>query len=113
VAESDISNEQGGGLSYQSFAPLDCTCTLSPSTTTLTPGAEVTVTGSNWKDGTVNIVLGDVLVATAQATGSGSFSAQFSTPAILAPPPGSHVEFLQLHAISPGNHDLAQGMTYN
>jgi hypothetical protein len=113
VAETAITNEQGSGLAYQSFAPLDCTCTLSPSTTTLTPGAEVTVTGTHWKDGTVNLVLGDVLVATVQATGSGSFSAQFSTPAILAPPPEGHVEFLQLHAIGPGNHDLAQDMAYN
>ncbi len=109
---ASIQNEAGGGLDSRAFAPLDCTCTLSVSPTALTSGATVTVSGTHWKDGTVNIVLGDVLVASTKATGTGSFSAQFTVPAILAPP-GAQVEHPKLYAVGPGNHDLEQDVTIN
>jgi hypothetical protein len=109
---ASIENEAGGGLDSRAFAPLDCTCTLSVSPTALTSGATVTVSGKHWKDGTVNIVLGDVLVASTKATGAGSFSTQFTVPAILAPT-GAQVEHPKLYAIGPGNHDLEQDVTIN
>jgi hypothetical protein len=106
-------DQRGGAVASNGLAPLDCTCTFATSATAITTGETVTVSGVNWLDGTVNIVLGDQVVATTPATGTGSFSTSFVVPSILFPNhnPFTHVTGLKMWAAGPGGHTLVQAMS--